>query len=462
MYYELEEKEFANQLEITKVDTTGKQCHHLILVNAKRNPDGTPVSAEVAPYRGWIYMDGKLLLKGAPHPDQVFGFIEDGKVGDRDVSECSFRKLSEGTTIRVLLLEGELYITTNRTLDCSRSRFGKSDTFENLFLSSLSLSKEELKQTLFGSEVTSKFAYLFVLNCESLMIASKVKALGAIYIGAIELDIDSITVNPDEVENTTFSISSISMEEASSYLKKGHHSTESDWTQEPVLAIYPDGTQLKIIPPGYKKRLDLVTNDPNVKLTLCRLLELSYPNIEAVGKQNPRPYHDQYKKLDLPEDYPDHPSEEELLSWAVDLDESVLIPPVSRSPTIIDSGNEENQENRFRRLISSFAFSVHPSRRSEVIHAGIEFIHKRHQLIQRLIEDPTCVERISQLTDSKGKPLEKDGKNIERLQQIVFHANQKKSGRQENYPKNIRSIINIESGNSLRNLMLRFDIERLI
>lgn len=459
MYQDYEWNALIDQLEVVETSLTGgKQCHRIILVNAKRNTDGTPVSAEVAPYRGWIYMDGNLLLKGPSHADQVFGFIEDGKVNGRDVSDCSFRYLSEGTIIRVLLLEGELYITTNRTMDCSRSRYGKSDTFDSLFLSSLDTDREKLQKLLFKNQVTSKYAYLFVVNHHQLMVASKVAPLGAVYIGHIELNVEGVdTADFEETVSDAFSVSSISMEEATRYLHCGGHHLESEWTQEPVLAIYPDGQQLKIIPPGYKKRLDLVTNDPNCRLVMCRLLELSYPNIPQIGKQNERTYYDRYLCLKLPEDYTDYPTETELMDWMNDLDDTVIIPPLSVAKCVVN-GSPENQENRFRRLITALAFSVHPSRRNEVIEAGLEFIEKRRKFIIKLVEDPDCVNSIVQLTDSKGKPLDKDGKNIIRLQQIVDHA---RKGGHDHYAANIRSIINIESGNSLQNLMLRFDVDRL-
>jgi hypothetical protein len=122
--------------------------------------------------RGWIYDKEakRLVAKGLAQ----FKVIITDAVTENDGK--LFYEGYEGVVVRVYRNKGTTYISTNKKIDCSKSRWGKSKYFKDMYLSlGGKMGTLFVSETFEESEIpdTSPFCYLFLVVHPDLALVSK-------------------------------------------------------------------------------------------------------------------------------------------------------------------------------------------------------------------------------------------------------------------------------------------------
>ena len=213
--------------------------------------------------------------------------------------------LYEGTMIRVWKHNGELMISSHKKIDCSKSHWGSSGQFRNLFL--------EYTKDFELSGYTNNFTvHYFILMNEDLLVCSKFPMTNrkglVIYVGTRDKNnmnigkagwmlIDKMklpTLTNDEIHNGTGTFYAPDLitkySEVTKLLTKGFYShpaveqTNPLCLGEAIVVAYNDKGRrkhIRIVSPAYKHRSELVDNNPNI-LHRCYtiLTKTLYPKSE--------------------------------------------------------------------------------------------------------------------------------------------------------------------------------------
>lgn len=212
--------------------------------------------------------------------------------------------LYEGAMIRVWKHNGELMISTHKKIDCANSHWGSSKMFKELFL-------EYTKDFDFKEYTNDHTVHYFVLMNEDLLVCSKFpmttrKGL-VVYVGTrdkLNMDIKNAgwmlmqkmklpSLTNDEIHNGTGTFYGPDLitkySEVTKLLTKGFYNQDAFEQDNPlclgegVVVTYNEGKQrrnIRIVSSAYKKRSELVDNDPNI-LHRCYVLlnKALYPKV---------------------------------------------------------------------------------------------------------------------------------------------------------------------------------------
>jgi hypothetical protein len=196
--------------------------------------------------------------------------------------------LYEGTMIRVWKHKGELMISSHKKIDCSKSHWGSSGEFKNLFL-------EYTNGYNLGDYTNNFMVHYFILMNEDLLVCSKFPMANrkglVIYVGTRDKQNMNIgkagwmlinklklpTLSNDEIHNGTGTFYAPDLitkySEVSKLLTKGFYSHPAVEQSNPlclgeaIVVSYNSGGRRKhvrIVSPAYKHRSELVDNNPNI------------------------------------------------------------------------------------------------------------------------------------------------------------------------------------------------------
>jgi len=239
----------------------------------------------------------------------------------------------EGVIVRAFKHNGIVYFSTHKKLDCSRSRWGKSDRFLEIYERLSGLKGDELFPE---SVITSPWCYQFLLVDKHLLVATKqdIKDGFIAHLGTIKMwDYDDPNLpfrddqlgekHEDPVIDSKWTIPpKFTLEEANEFLKYGYYQEEKDETNGESVIIYKHDDNGKIVDsvriqsPSYHERVEIRGNDPNMKHRFFYLFNIAikWDDVHKLLQEFPLFYREgnrsnfaeiwvehcnQHKKLDL-------------------------------------------------------------------------------------------------------------------------------------------------------------------
>jgi hypothetical protein len=203
--------------------------------------------------------------------------------------------LYEGAMVRVWKHNGELMISSHKKIDCSNSHWGSSSMFKDLFL--------KYTQGIDLAEHTNEhMVHYFILMDENLLVCSKFPMTNrkglVVYVGTRDkmntdikkagwtlidrLKLSALTI--DEIHNGTKTFYAPDLitkySEVSKLLTKGFYDSTAFEQSNPlclgegIVVSYNEGGKrkhIRVVSSAYKRRSELVDNDPNI-LHRCYVL----------------------------------------------------------------------------------------------------------------------------------------------------------------------------------------------
>jgi hypothetical protein len=232
--------------------------------------------------RGLVYCGEKLLFKSFGYTQE---FIDTDSFITPPLKTTLFFPSEEGTLLRVFFFEDKWYISTNRKLDATKSRWGGGKSFGEIFMDALFNLYLDTSTTIdtFTKELNKEYVYLFLVrNTEENRIVSKGPVDSTVYhVGTILQDGKvSFDVRVPLIPCQT-QLNFQSMEEVLEYVKN-----TDPFVRQGVIGFLEDGTQIKIVNSKYKLYSQVRGNEPSVKFrylnvrtnpTYVRLLHELYP-----------------------------------------------------------------------------------------------------------------------------------------------------------------------------------------
>ena len=216
-----------------------------------------------------------------------------------DPSDIRITAGFEGTLISIFKHNGKIYRTTRKRLDPSRSRWGNSKTFMEMYWD-LGGPKDE---DLFDPNVDySPFCHTFILVHPDVLIVSK-ENVGKgylVYLGAQQMWSTDPSPYPGAVVETepkkiegVFTPPDLSLADTNKHLKFGFYDLFEGYEQldvrmmpgEFVIVHKNDGTMLRVESTPYSWRSEMRDNDPNLLHRFFQLINGSYLRYDtAEGK----------------------------------------------------------------------------------------------------------------------------------------------------------------------------------
>lgn len=233
------------------------------------------------------------------HPEHIFFTCPDES--QVHVNHQSIRIGYEGTIMRVFKHNGKVYHSTHRRLDSSKSRWGKSVSFMEMY-NQLNGPKDT---DLFSPEVEySPYCYIFIMVHPDVLNVCKLNVGKGylVYLGVNTMWDPSHPYNGQEgirtfpvshqVETSsvpvTISSSDITLEQANKHLKYGFHDEGTTHVDPRVgngefIIIYEQGTNklIRVNSPAYQWRLQMRDNNPNLLNRFYQLIDDSYIRTET-------------------------------------------------------------------------------------------------------------------------------------------------------------------------------------
>lgn len=195
-------------------------------------------------------------------------FVDEDGTSHTLTEETTIQKGYEGTVIRVFKHGGQVYRTTHRRLDCSRSRWGTSKTFLQMYWDLEGPTDEEL----FGEEESSPICYMFILVHPDVLVASR-ERVGAgylVYLGHHNMESGDKTTKPRYQPKPAVVVPEpLSLEEGNHVLQHGHYLPTK--VADPrlgygefVILHFPNNQLVKVCSTAYAYRQSLRDNNSNV------------------------------------------------------------------------------------------------------------------------------------------------------------------------------------------------------
>lgn len=237
----------------------------------------------------------------------------------------------EGVIVRAFKHNGNVYFSTHKRLDCSRSRWGNSDRFLDMYKRLGGLDGDHL----FPKDViTSPFVYQFLLVDKDLLVATQ-QDIGEgfiVHLKTVKMwDYgDDSPFSPSETGTQHFepvihdkwiSPKSLSLEEANKFLKYGYNDSDKiSFGESVIIYNYDDKGKvidsLRIHSSSYNYRVEMRGNNPNLRHRFYQLMNdaIKYEDLDKLVTKYPlfyrkggrRPLHEiyvehnnQHKKLNL-------------------------------------------------------------------------------------------------------------------------------------------------------------------
>jgi hypothetical protein len=236
-----------------------------------------------------------------------------GEIHQLDPTKTKFRYSFEGAVLRMYYHNSKVYLSTNRKLDCSKSRWGSKKTFNEMFVelggSNMKLFDETKKY--------SPFCHFFVIVHPDLLICTK-QDVGTgylVYLGTYSCydetnccypleDCDFVKRLPEMTNSFTEAIENkkvyeprdLTPEEVNMHLNIGFWTNLSNNYQtgsgECVIACVQDYPNLppklyKFVSPSYQFRESIRDNDPNIVHRMYSLITDSFLEDEVYNSKYP-------------------------------------------------------------------------------------------------------------------------------------------------------------------------------
>jgi hypothetical protein len=330
--------------------------------------------------------------------------------------------LYEGTMIRVWKHNNELLISTHKKIDCANSHWGSSDTFKKLFL--------EYTQGYDLSSVTNEdTVHYFVLMDSDLLVSSKFpmnnkKGL-VVYCGtngnSWEL-IDKLSLPHLDNEavassdKTLFSPALLfKYSDVSKLLTQGFYGFPEVEQNSPlclgegVVISFNEGGKrklIRVVSSAYKRRSELVDNDPNV-LHRCYTLmtKTLYP------KSGDDDYLTHFPSIPVM-------TNEEIENLKEPIIEGSLPGTVLTTEQLTDKSNKDSYDNRIRNTITWYAMSLPIPHQLEAFNT-IKYMFEEREKIIKIVSDN--FERMKG-GDFEGLALKKDAGTINHIKHRLLEA----------------------------------------
>jgi hypothetical protein len=188
--------------------------------------------------------------------------------------------LYEGTIIRMFKPKGKTYLSTNRKLDCSKSRWGSNRNFFELL--------KDLWPEMDSFEINEGSSYSFVLCHPELLISSKVPLMDKSGLllcisdpplpGFNVVDIKTVPDKAYQAKPYRFD----NHYDASEFLSNGYELTDTKFDGEALIVTVRDKASglikdmFKVYSPGYSRRLTIRGTHPNLDFQFHCLYNASY------------------------------------------------------------------------------------------------------------------------------------------------------------------------------------------
>ena len=330
--------------------------------------------------------------------------------------------LYEGTMIRVWKHNNELMISTHKKIDCVNSRWGSSENFKKLFL-------EYTQGFDLASLTNEETVHSFVLMDSDLLVSSKFpmnnkKGL-VVYCGtngnSWEL-IDKLSL--PQLDNEAIASSDktfyspallFKYSDVSSLLTQGFYSFAPVEQDNPlclgegvVVSFNENGKRkiLRVVSSAYKRRSELVDNDPNLLHRCYTLITKS-----AYPKTGEDDYLSRFPAIPVMTD-------EEIDKLESPIIEGPIPGAILSSEQLTDKSNKESHDNRFRNAITWYALSL-PIPHQLAALQTIKYISEEREKIIKIVSEN--FERMK-TGDFEGLALKKDAGTMNHIKHRLTEA----------------------------------------
>jgi hypothetical protein len=325
----------------------------------------------------------------------------------------------DGTLIRVWKYQNKIFVSTHKKIDASKSHWGSSENFTNLFLK---YTRDYFNLEDLFTEESEKSVHNFLLVDMDTLVCSKIN-LGdkdgfVSYINTLNGSLPESLI-PENIsiydikstEKTFFSIKSFeSIEEQNEFLNHGFD--QGDLNLNPLfqrgeglvfLIENEDKTYrlLKVVHPSYQRRSELVGNDPNI---LHRAWSILSQSMAPRGKKEIDTYLEKFPPVPCPSS--SQFSNTEDTEYTIPTEES-----------LIKKNNLETKDLRFRNALIHYAMSLPIYHFIPALECYNQIIEAKGKIITILRNDYE-----KYINGSWGKPNPRDLKVYERIQAICKEA----------------------------------------
>ena len=446
----------------------------LVMVHARSDADMNYYSA----LRG-VCVDtnkGNVVAYSYPHSPQIVTSsfsLTDGKIflGDREFSPDKIRIKPgfEGPLIHVFKHGNKVYRSTRKRFDPSKSRWGNSITFEEMYQQLGGPGDEEL----FDPEKSySPYCHTFILVHPQMLVCTKndVQEGYMVYLGPKKMysteescpypveEVDPILRVPkttSEVETgKIYSPQLMTLEEANKHLLFGFYDGFEGYEYlDPRLlpgefVILEDmitGNMFRVESPSYHWRSEMRNNNPNILHRFFELLDYSYLKNTEEDMQK---YVERFPVLTF--------FDVESLTSTVHMKPMVVWPQDTEKDLFVPTTREAKLYNIWQCLLISMPLC----RQVEIVTYYNYLCARKNEVVDWLIElseqkvDPTLFsKRVNDILTKTRKFAEdsvRKGNNFDR-------KTRKKKNADEITRDNIRNFINKEMGNSLYRILREMD-----
>lgn len=386
----------------------------------------------------------------------------------------SITPVYEGVVVRIIWYGGRAYYMTHKKIDCSKSKWGDSATFLELYEKSGGPAPELLFDT---SKQYSRRAYSFMIVDPTLRVGSMLKNTQpcCVFLGMTMLHVDfPVGVDVDELQEKNFesfsvpiqeltepkviNAQSMTIEEANRFLKYGFYNmndVQIDKRLMPGEAVlirysYPDPSTpdfcMRVQSTGFQHRVDMRGDDVNIVHRFYELVELVRPAITSQDRW------DTICNRLVPLNLFDYVSTRALIEASPNL--PVILSNV-KEPTPADY---PNVDDRIYLLYLNMLVATPITSRHLILPLIDNYHINRQRVIQwiqhlsknpnAIAQDKTIPVRCLQLINEAYKQADrkiKDGKN--------FDSNNSKLSKIDLVNLTLISLINVERGPSLYSLI---------
>lgn len=379
--------------------------------------------------RGLILEDNKVIAKSYGYiPTVVVEKLpEDFNFTDVDSQKHSINPstikgiypMVDGTIIRVWKHNSVIYLSTHKKIDASKSHWGSSENFTDLFLK---YTKNYFNLEDLFTEDSQNVVHNFLLVNQDTLVCSKIN-LGAIsgfvsYINSFNgtlpekiMPLSMSIYDIKETEDTFFSIKPLeTLEEQNTYLVSGF-----GCCGEGVVIIYSnsvtdeansfdvneDYSILKIAHSDYYRRSELVGNDPNILHRAWTILSQSlYPR----NKKDEDSYISKFPPIPCPS----------VVQFSDLEDIDYKTPSIEE---LTKKNNLESKDLRFRNALMHYALSLPVAFYKNALECYNEIISAKGKVITLLRKDYETY-----IHGNWGTPNARDLKVYQRIQAICQEA----------------------------------------
>lgn len=471
-------RDFWNDKNFKVVDTNENEKYNLIHYNVD-TINSTKSEDFLRRVRGLVIKDNKVLVESfgytptvvlsemKPDENSDFTFIDTDLqshfVSKQSMSKDSVYPLFDGTLLRVWKHNGNVHISTHKKLNASKSHWGSSQTFTELFKK---YTENYFKvEDLFDEEKDEIVCHNFLLVDNDLLICSQVdlgeKSGFVLYInsvnGSLPDDIPPKILSVYDVKSTTdtfFKMEPLkTLEDQNKFIKYGFYPEELNGEKGEGIVVFQDDRMIKIVSKSYENRSKIVNNDPNIIHRAWTILtESMYP------KSGEDDYLSKFPILSTP-------SLDELKA----IIETKQLKDLSSCKILKDEDFtlKNNLETRNLRLLNAlihYSNSLPISHKISALSCYESILENKTEVIKILCNDCDKYEQ-----GLWGKPNPRDLKVFERIQTIIKEAKKYAKNRYSNGERfesmnekqlikkftkeNIRNLINKEYGENMHKIV---------